>query len=61
MQGKWHHLKFSKVLSEFPASCSHLDIACKLGTFIGNLPATITSTEVAIAANQIDYAKYNYT
>ena len=60
MQSKWHHLKFRKVLSEFPVSCSHLDVACGPGTFIGNLPATITSIGVDIAANQINYAKSNY-
>jgi SAM-dependent methyltransferase len=61
MQSKWHHLKFRKVLSEFPVSCSHLDVACGPGTFIGNLPATITSTGVDIASNQINYAKSNYS
>lgn len=56
VQSRWHHDKFTFFRKFIAAGESHLDIGCGPGTFIASLPATVRSTGVDIAADQIEYA-----
>lgn len=60
IQSKWHHLKFKRVREEFPSSGTHVDVACGPGTFMGTLPAAVSSTGVDISEPQISYARQRY-
>ena len=60
IQSKWHHLKFRRVSQELQPGARHLDIGCGPGTFIGQLPATVQSIGVDLAAPQVAYAKSRY-
>lgn len=60
IQSKWHHLKFLRVSQELQAGARHLDIGCGPGTFIGQLPNSVQSLGVDLAAPQVAYATNRY-